>query len=714
MAAASSEPQRRKGTTFELSAVGKPNVNEIGSSTVETQAASATNVVHARRRARVNWNRPDSSFMVAPRGGRSRVHFRQSTGTETKTSAALPAQQTSQWKSHPPMRPLPEASSRPLAAGPGRYVDAAKGSDANDGARERPWQTLAHAVRQLKAGDTLYVRGGPYYEHVKLTQSGEPDQPITIRSFPGELVVFDAGFREFFEDPTDAWEPALEGAKDEYRSKKLYPGLGAGGGNFGDSLIPLVRYKPCDLRSTNEFWRPGLGNQQEHEIGIYFGPGLLWDETTRRIHIRLSHTGLEGLGDRHYRGETDPRKMPIVVNQEESALKLENVKHVRLQDLVLRGSAVPLSIAGSEDIELDGLTIYAGSYGLQIGRTTKLKVVNSAFRGRAAPWHSRFHHKNRTGVGYLAIAEGENHDFEFAFSEFTDHHDGLKLFRSDSVRFHHNLVDNLNDDGIEFSPWKEGGAWGTYHVYQNRISRCQTTFSLHGGVPVDFDKPNGVYIYRNVIDLRKGMHKGLQADGTSAKAPNAKIDPFDYPCRLLHEHGSPTYPPMFFYHNTILARENSTEAQRGQYAQGAGSNGVGRSRRRVFNNILVQPRGKHGFNFQKRNKDPRFNVPTGVDLAVDGNLFWSLEDGKARQSSGLPSHWGEVAAHDLFADPQFVDSDGDFRLQPESLAVNKGIRIPAHWEDPLREHDRDDPDIGALPLGVEPWKVGVKGGQAQR
>jgi hypothetical protein len=629
--------------------------------------------------------------------------------------AALPAQETeetSAYRSHPPLRPLPAASSRPLAAGAALYVDAAKGDDANDGSREKPWKTLAHAVRRLRAGDTLYLRGGTYYEHVRLTQSGEPDRPITIRSYTGELVVLDGGIREFFEKPADAWEPVPDGAKGEYRSRRAYPGLGAGGGNFGDSMVPLVRYKPSDMRSSNEHWRPGLGNRQECEVGIYFGPGLTWDHSTGRIHARLAHTSLEGLKERHYRGETDPRKMPLVVNQEDSVLRLEGVKHVRLQDLVLRGSAVPLSIAGSEDVELDGLTVYAGSYGLQIGRTTKLRVVNSAFRGRAAPWHARAHHKNRTNVGYLAIAEGECHEFEFAFSEFTDHHDGVKLFRCDSVRFHHTLVDNLNDDGIELSPRKEAGVWGTFHVHQNRISRCLAAFSLHGGVPVDFDKPNGVYIYRNVIDLSRGTYKGPgPRDGAADRAGRGgegDRDSLDVLGKLLAEHGGGyPYPPMSFYHNTILASAESENAR--FYAQGAGAEGIGQSRRRVFNNILLQPHGGHGFHFRKRTKDPRFTIPAGIDLRVDGNVFWSIQDREDLRGDGLPPHWNAVAPHDLFADPLFVSNDGDFRLQAGSPAVDTGVDIPAEWPDTLRGQDPNGPDIGAIPLGVEPWRVGVRG-----
>ena len=57
--------------------------------------------------------------------------------------------------SHPPMRPLPEPSQRPLPEKGLRFVDAAKGDDANDGSIEHPWRTVSFAVKQLKSDDTL-------------------------------------------------------------------------------------------------------------------------------------------------------------------------------------------------------------------------------------------------------------------------------------------------------------------------------------------------------------------------------------------------------------------------------------------------------------------------------------------------------------------------------------------------------------------------------
>ena len=73
---------------------------------------------------------------------------------------------------HPAMRPLPIAVKGELAAGPKRFVDAAKGDDAHDGSQAKPWKTLAHSFRQLKPGDTLYLRGGVFYEKAALSRSG--------------------------------------------------------------------------------------------------------------------------------------------------------------------------------------------------------------------------------------------------------------------------------------------------------------------------------------------------------------------------------------------------------------------------------------------------------------------------------------------------------------------------------------------------------------
>ena len=99
--------------------------------------------------------------------------------------------------SHPPLRTVLPAPAREIVQGPNYFVDATKGDDEGDGAEASPWRTLQHAIDQLAPGDTLYLRGGTYYENVRISLHGAKDAPITICSYPGEQSVLDGGAAEF-------------------------------------------------------------------------------------------------------------------------------------------------------------------------------------------------------------------------------------------------------------------------------------------------------------------------------------------------------------------------------------------------------------------------------------------------------------------------------------------------------------------------------------
>ncbi|MCE9532572.1 MAG: hypothetical protein K8T89_15855, partial [Planctomycetes bacterium] len=581
---------------------------------------------------------------------------------------------------------------------------------------KQPWKTLHHSLKQLKPGETLYLRGGIYYENCVLSMVGTVEKPITIRSYPGELAVIDGGLREFHEDPAHAWEPVPQGAPDEFRSTKVYT-HGGGFGNFADSMVPLHRYLSLnDLRSQTEFWHSGLGKRTVDPKGIYCGPGVRRDPETGRIFVRLSHTKLLGLGKDAYGGETDPRKVPLVIAGHDYTVQIEGAKHIRLQDLVIRGggrSAVIISedrediTEDAEDIELDGVTLYGSDSALRTSRTKNLRVLRSVLRGHAAPWHSRSHHKYRAMGGYLAVVGGR--DLEFAGCEFTDHHDCIQMYFAETIKFHHNFVDNFNDDGIELGPKKERGRM---LIYQNLISRCLNPFTLHGGKanPVKNEEGSGVYICRNMVDLRQGTYKAVPAepDPTGAFLNNHTV-------MVAHDHGGPTWPVYYVYHNTFIMPDS---AFRGYYAFAWGSHTAGTTRR-VFNNICVQVNALPGLNFS--------SVALNDDFEADGNLLWGVKDGpgyqgdyfeKFRKSAAFETSkkryspgWG---ANDRFADPKFLIFPGedkqviDFRLHQESPAIDAGVALPKEWFDPLREFDKDKPDLGAFPLGTEPFTVGPK------
>jgi Protein of unknown function (DUF1565) len=198
--------------------------------------------------------------------------------------------------SHPTLRPLPEISQRPLATGPGFFVDPVQGKDDAAGHEKAPWRTINHALKQLKAGDTLYLRSGVYRENVYCAVAGKPDAPITIRAYPGERAILDGGLAEFFDAPAKAWEPFPTGAPDEYRSVKAYKNIRDVVGLFGDSHIALQTYwHTMDLRAKNELWTDDP-EKKLMVLPVYCGPGIWYDRDTGHIHARLAHTNLKTPG----------------------------------------------------------------------------------------------------------------------------------------------------------------------------------------------------------------------------------------------------------------------------------------------------------------------------------------------------------------------------------------------------------------------------------
>ncbi len=634
--------------------------------------------------------------------------------------------------SHPPVRPLPQPAATPKTDGPSKYVDPKRGSDDNPGTEARPFATLAHAVQQLKPGETLYLRGGTYYEHVTVSAQGTADQPITIAGYPSEIAIIDGGLREFFERPQQAWEPVDDGAEGEFRSAKTYPGLGGQPdqvnvlGNFGDSMLPLQGYRLLgDLRSDNPYWN--VSNKVGSQDFVYCGPGIYYDPASGRIHARLAHTRLNALGENNYRGETDPRRIPLVIAgfAGGSPLKLENARWVRLHDLVLRGAReATLAIDRCRHIELAGLTIYGGSAAVNVRDTWGLRMVDTACRGLASPWTFRGSLKYRSIEARIFSASRweptgqDNRDFEIAYSEFTDCVDGVFLGNVRGVRFHHNLVDNVSDDGMFLTAqtaYDGTTHGGDVHIGQNRFARCLTTFAFgvgHGRQRITADgvqTGSGVDIYRNVFDFRGPvMYHWPTGPDDDDRLPSLG--------RFAGDHGSPAWEPMRIYHNTILAGD----PPRYNYGTDGLSGGLGKGNwRRVFNNIICQKVGMIGQTLPD---------PASADFIADANLFWSLTDGptfqgeifsKFRNSAAFEeskqSYRPGWTAHDQFANPKFVALSSDWKkvpdlhLQADSPAVNQGVYLPDDWPDPLRAADQGIPDVGALPQGSDAWQVGVRG-----
>lgn len=671
--------------------------------------------------------------------------------------------------SHPATRPIPAPRRRPMTGGPSHFVDAARGDDANPGTEAAPWRTISHAFQHLDSGDTLYLRGGVHFERLYCAVVGRPDAPITIRSYPGEQAIIDGGIPDFQRSPSEAWESCSDAASGEYRSTERYRNIRDVVGLFADSNVGLQTYwHAIDLRAKNELWMPDPDGKFA-VAPVYCGPGLWYDRATGYIHCRLAHTHIDNPAVQNYGGETDPRRVPLVIAPfAASPLTVDLAKHVHFQDLIFRGGGYrTINLAFGVGIVFDNCTIFGGTYCVWAKNTGPLKMLHCGVHGNIPPWafatenglrtytpryydpflrdtlatycpppYPPYSRKNpfyrekpydtalrarniaRLNAHALLVTEGGyefetfyyplNHDWEIAYCEFTDGHDGVYP-AGRSIRFHHNWVDNIQDDGIYLSNPHPYIA-DEVHVYQNLITRTASAFGLHsrGGPAGD------VYVYRNIVDLRRGVHRRRP----TPKNPAGDIRSLQV--FLKHGYGLLGVESLYWYHNTFVSPATVYKYVHATYLYTTEE-----TKRRVLNNLCVYlGRWPHTrVVFERAGLAKRKH-----DIQIDGNLHWCpdpnaevptdlLEVARTCEASQFnrekyPPGW---AASSMMADPKLVgfsvdaDAVNDYRLRGDSPAVGQGVVLPGELDDPFRPKGDTRPDIGALPLGADALRVGRYG-----
>ncbi len=630
--------------------------------------------------------------------------------------------------SHAPLRQNLPTPRREVAAG-ALYVDAQRGNDQHLGQADSPLRSINAALTRVEPGQTIYLRSGTYYENVYAACAGSAAAPIVLSSYPGEQAIIDGSLPEFFTHPAAAWEPVENGAPGEYRTTRPYRNLHLVVGAFGDSMIGLqTYYHAADLRAQQQRVHfADLARKQEIDHDpLYCGPGVWYDQTTGHLYARLAHTDLPGVDN--YLGETDPRRLPLLIAPFRSTpLTLDGARHLILRDLVIRGGGydtVKMSLC--ENVTLDHVTIWAGTYGIRAFAVRQFTMTDSAIYGGIAPWVYRSDGAKRdypsrpwrnltrlnthallvsdAGREFSVYATPVNDQWVIEHCHFADGHDGLYL-GGINARFAHNLVEDLQDDGLYLSQmyprhlYTKTGA--TIDVDGNLFRRVNMPFA-YGGME---DTRDTIYIHRNIVDNRWPLNVVRPSDQLPAAAPWCGM--------VTSDHGSPRWPTTRVYHNTFICATNQREAHMRLLTAV-----VNQPQRQVFNNLLIHLAGVPAY--------PRDLLPEKGGQA-DANLFWSptLTAPQAasyftafRQSPVFEQskqvYPPGFATHSLAADPRFVKlntdtaADCDYRLQADSPAINAGIVLPADWPDAERQQDAAAPDLGALPLGAPAWTGGPR------
>jgi hypothetical protein len=650
------------------------------------------------------------------------------------------------------------------------YFVATSGNDTNPGSLDQPFRTVGRGVSVLVAGDVLNLRHGVYVESVDIAgKHGTADNPIVVRSYPGETAHIDGTVDEFRGSNNDDWMPARqfddEAVDDEYVSAMTFTDDLVNRGAFLDRspYTRLVTYSNInDLRADNETFdqivdendpRPGpaVTDEEGDPLGyrhpwVYMGPGIYFNPDTRRVHVRLSHTHNNVPGIIDYTDQTDPRRVPLAIAPRAlTTLRIGGSSHLRLERLTISfGGNNSVLIEQAQNVTFDHVRIRAATRGIRMGGPAEnpardVVFAHCQFDGGIPPWF--FRSDQESGYYFLDGEEvvpnnlgqrtsdrflfGNPNDtaVEIHYCEFLNGHD--MFLSGQGVEFHHNWINNLQNDGLALGfDARPGGPVTVTKIYENVITRTLTGFSF-----ASRNQTTQWYIYRNLIDQRGPIQ---------AVRPRHVGDTDIWRYGQLHQSIGEVLGPHDLFQNTVLAYDQREQASFLHYASTTGPH-----RRRSFNNVFVavnpEPEADRAITFVP---SPAFPGPT------DGNLYHRIgfvaNDpfrylGYRLQGQDFPngtfSSLEELRGHQLFeqsktqyppgyeansllTDPQLrrlradgrPGEDDDLRLGDTSPALGAGIRLPDELGDfdPFQPQTAN-PDIGCYPRNAEPLRVGVDG-----
>lgn len=649
-----------------------------------------------------------------------------------------------------------------------QFIVSPDGLEQDDNSELHPW-SLTKGLAEVGPGDVLLLRGGTYRGNWTISGlQATPENPIVIRSFEGEQASLEARLADFAVAPNNCWDRV--GDSDEYVSKRRYPfdgGNEARGSFIGaDGYVRLITHSTLeDLRAHNQLFGPGpddstfpcgpiaLDATPEHEPlcpprrpWVYMGPGLCQDDDGF-IHVRLSATTNGQPGFPAYAGESDPNQVPLAIwTLLVAALKIEDCSSLHISDITVRYGHATVKLEECTDVRLDHVTVESGSYGIEVGAACHCTVISHcSIDGGMPPWYFRSDRKEeylyravkddgttelRTNflgastVRASLFGRPDCTDTTITHCEFVNGHD-LALFGSD-LEFSRNWVFNLNDDALFAEP--EGAR--NLRIFENVFQQCLIVVSMAREVA-----GNGIFVYRNLIDLRSPTAK-------NRPRPVGETTPLHH--GQLFKGNRPD-GPLDLFQNTVIVKDQIVGSS---FAHFRSYNDD--SQRRAFNNMFVAVDSAPG-----SDKPITFLPPPASAAVTDGNCYFrlgpfaggpllryfaydfagthvrggdfdSLDD--LRGAPGVEPSEFFVHSTDSYppgfegssidVDPQFASFDttdatispaDDFRLGPDSQAAQAGIVLPPH----LRLLDgaaaEAKPAIGCFRVGAPPLAVGVDG-----
>ncbi len=592
-----------------------------------------------------------------------------------------------------------------------------QGSDSAAGTISAPFRTVNFAATRLSPGDTLYLRGGTYFERVTVSVSGAAGAPIVIQGYPGETAVLDSGPPEFRTAGNSDWE-LVNATLGEYRSVKTYSSgtvyaYVAGIPGYENERVVLVPYtSAAAFRATTDVYVDG-------STPFYVGPGTFYDSGDSRIHIRLAKTSDLRATEARYgtvftTENADPRNYAIFASQASATLTVRGA-YLTFKEFTIHQAVTTIQLSSSANtIRFDGITAWLGDTTIEGSGSGihHITLTNSRIYGDAPYWIFWSDMKDAPAPADLLRAtaidlRSGTHDWEISYNHIRGSGQDLLSTNNDeyNISIHHNRMENCGDDAMELEGTTDVGK---ISVYENYIANCLVALAP-GQDSGAFTGP--LLVYRNVIALLRNPPINRK-EGINTWNGGGR---FGYEYMFKQSGSSYATANAHYYHNTLIMLNSG----------GKGINITPQNPQdtRIANNLMIMVNGAINGSYL-----------TGSGQVVNGDLYWKVN---SVDSARLLSSYDTVAAFNAATgleangigsvpkrgtDPQFatfrlevldqassvwellptseVFKPSDFLLGTGSPAIGAGIVIPAHPTLGQLPDTRTSRDIGAIPFGT--------------
>lgn len=514
------------------------------------------------------------------------------------------------------------APARDLYVGP----SAPAAADSNPGTRERPFKTIAGAVQQARAGDTVWIAAGTYRETVIIPRGGTgPDRRLVLRAEAAGEVVLKGS------DVVTGWEPAGRGIW-KRRGWKI---------NSQQVFVdgqPLKQIgATCPFNSIQWGSKPILPATGSG-VGDMTPGSFYWDQRSTTLHVRLA-------------GDADPRAHLVEASVRNVVMASGPIDFVEL-----RGLRFSHSNTSSVPVMMGLVNVEGRSWVIQ----------NCAFT------YGDFAGLSLSGEGHRIIDNVFNHNGNLGLSiSGSDASHGWKTWENrppqDLVIDGNETSDN-NYRGFEYA-FQAGGLKAATSCNGVRVTRHRAARNV--GVGIWFDiRCQGVTVERSVVTENtvgigfETSDGGLIAENVVARNDVAGIAVF-------------AANDVIVAHNTVdgngygVVVHGLPRAEHPELKRNVVRNNILAHSRQADLVVLDHPPEAAG---NRSDENVFFQPGGGVAIAWTSGPSYAVTHRDLREFSRLTGQ----DARSIVADPRWVDrARGDYRLKPGSPAAAAGVREPA-------------------------------------